>query len=139
MDNHNGNTANSYVLNQIADLIKEVSSLNKDMEKTFQSFDSTLNLISDKLLQNGNLTHEHSHQIEKIIKGLNELHQAHFSFKQTAETKIKDIEIKLSTYVKKPKWKIIWAWIIGGLGFISLILTNLKNIIELVKGWFNVQ
>ena len=133
----NGATINSYALTQIAGLIKTVSGLDKDVELQFQQLTKSIEKIEKIVNGNSEITSKNTSNIEKLYTALNQVVVGMKNLKTAISMRTKDLQTQINGMVKKPKWKKLYTWLIGIIGFITLILTNIehiKNFIEMIKG-----
>ena len=123
--------ADNFVMEQLMKIVKDLSSLNTEVEKSFRVFQNSLVNIEKLISVLKNSSHQHEHQISKLLTDVEELKKSYVISKTNMEQHITTIESKLKGYVNKPNWKkiIITGGAIGAaIGGVATFISNLSTI-----------
>jgi ElaB/YqjD/DUF883 family membrane-anchored ribosome-binding protein len=120
--------SNNFVLGQIIDISKNLSSITQESKVQFENLTNILKKIENVVNSNAQVTQMHSDQIKKMYSVLNQTIAAIKNLKTAFNLKTKQIESQLKNFSPKPKWRAIYSVIVGILVILGAVLINLERI-----------
>jgi len=137
MNGDGNNNNNTFVMGQLVSIVKELSSLSTDVDRSFQGYQKSLNAIEAAVNAIKTKNNMQDHQIGQLSQDVQALKTSYIKNKDELDKRLKSIESKLSGFVNKIDWKKVMIWVGGISTFLGMLIAFIKffNAIKLFLGF----